>query len=61
MNMYSLKEGSTKPVYKITSLFEAGICDINISQKGNLIAATSKEGYQIKLVDIRMDKVLMSL
>lgn len=53
VKLYSLKENNDKPVYTFKKVFDAQICDLKISNNGNIIAVTSKEGYEIKLIDLR--------
>lgn len=59
--MYSLKDKSDKPVYNFAKVFDAPICDLQLSNSGIHVAVTSKEGYNIKIIDIRNNQVLMDL
>lgn len=61
IRMYTLKDGSNKPIYDIPNLFNSPICNIQISNNGNLLAVTSKQGDEIKVFDVRKLTQYMTL
>ncbi|KRX09174.1 WD40-repeat-containing domain [Pseudocohnilembus persalinus] len=61
VRMYSIRENSSKPIYDMKNVFDSQICAIDISTCGNYIAASSKDGIRIKVLDLRNHKVVHDL
>ena len=59
MRLYSLKDG--KVLDNIKNLYESTISCVKISSNNNYIVSSSVDGVFLKVYDLRMRKVLMSL
>ena len=53
VRMYSLRENKSDAIYIFKDIFDSEITSVKLSINGNTFICTSKEGYNIKVFDLR--------